>query len=766
MGARVFSLILLGAALLLGWLLMPRPDLYAHTSFSTAYLDREGQLLWLSLAHDERYRLWTELEDIAPSLLNATLLYEDRHFYRHPGIDPLALLRAAWSTIFGQRRFGASTITMQLARLRYGLPHDLGGKLQQLARAIQIERHYRKEEILTAYLNLAPYGGNIEGVGAASRIYFTKPASELSRAEALALSLIPQNPGARNPVTAAGLAQLMTAHHQLAQRWLLRHGEQLPTLPVQFHTLRQLPFHAPHLVQALHYGGHARAGEQLTHLDLAVQGGIETLLQRHLASLRTLGVDNGAVMVVDYRDMGVRAAVGSADYFNRAIEGQVDGSRAPRSPGSALKPFVYALALEQGLIHPFSLLHDAPSQHGIYTPENFDQHFSGPLFAQDALNYSRNVPAVNLLARLQAPGLHGLLRQAGVRGLKEADHYGLALVLGGMEIRMDEMAALYAMLANRGAYRPVQYLRNAQTETAQQLLMPEAAWLTLEMLRHNEGLFRSPMPGAIAREFPDVAWKTGTSHAYRDAWAVAVSGPYVIAVWLGHFDGRGNPALVGRTAAGPLLFDIIEHLARRDADWPSTAFSPAGLKLHREEMCATGGDLPGRHCPRTLPGWFIPGVSPLRVEQIHRQIPLLPNGLRACRHRPPETHLQVVEFWPSELRKIFAQAGIRKPAPPPFEAGCDLEQQAASGQAPQIRSPLAGLIYTLGQGDGEFEAIPLQANAEGDVRQLYWFVGKRLIATVAAGETLFWPAEPGQHLLRVVDDHGRAASVSLTVQHR
>lgn len=763
---RVFALLLFTIGLLLlGWLALPRPTLYTHTSFSTAYLDRHGELLWLSLAHDERYRLWTEWDEIADSAKDATLLYEDRHFYSHPGVDPLALLRAAWSTLIGERRMGASTISMQLARLRYRLPHDLGGKFRQIARALQIERHYSKQEILTAYLNLAPYGGNIEGVGAASLIYFGKPAAELSRSESLALSLIPQNPGRRNPAHATGREALLSAHRHLARRWQGQYGDSLPQLPLQFGSVSALPFHAPHRVQALHLDGYARPGSVHTSLDLAMQQQSETLLQRHLARLRDRGINNGAVMVLDYRDMGIRAAVGSADYFADALQGQVDGTRAPRSPGSALKPFVYALALEQGLIHPHSLLADAPRRHGVYTPENFDQHFAGPLFAQEALNFSRNVPAVNLLAGLEGPGLHGLLQQVGVRGLREAAHYGLALVLGGMEIRMEEMVALYAMLANRGRFRPLNPLAGEGTDVGESLLLPEAAWLTLDMLSQHEGLFRPPLPGVTTTAPPQVAWKTGTSHAYRDAWAVAVSGPYVIAVWVGNFDGTGNPALVGRSAAGPLLFNIIESLSRQPGAWPTPAFSRDGLNLHQESMCAIGGDLPGRYCPRTVPGWFIPGVSPLRVEQIHRAIPIdSASGLRACSHRPPDTELQVFEFWPSDLRRIFAQAGILRPAHPAFVAGCDLEQQAASGQAPQIRSPSAQVIYTLRQGQGELSGIPLQASSEGDVRRLYWFLDSRLLGQVPAGETLFWPGEAGRHEVRVVDDHGRAASVAITVQ--
>ncbi len=756
---------LLVVALLPGllWLALPKPDLLGHTSYSTAYLDRDGALLWLSLAHDERYRL--PLEEVADTMIEASLLYEDRRFYQHFGVDLLAMLRASWQTLAGERRVGGSTITMQVARLRYGLPHNLSGKLQQIGRALQIERHYNKADILEAYLTLAPYGGNIEGVAAASWIYFDKPPQQLSRAEAMALALIPQNPVGRSPTTASGQQRLGAARAELARRWP---QQDLPTtLPLAFRPLNQLPLHAPHRVQAMHQQGMARPGSVHTTLSLPLQRRMESLVANHLANLRPQGLDNAAVLVLDYRDMSLLAAVGSADYHNPAIAGQVDGTRAPRSPGSALKPFLYALAIEQGLIHPMTLLHDAPRRIGAYSPENFDRQFSGPILAQDALIHSRNVPAVTLFAKLEQPGLHGLLDQAGIGGLRSAEHYGMALVLGGMEIRMDELAGLYAMLANRGQWRPLRQLMDQPAPSPRALLTPEAAWLTLEMLRHTPPPRDDRLPGAVPRQSQTVAWKTGTSHGFRDAWAIGVSGPYVVAVWLGHFDGRPNPALVGRSAAGPLLFRILETLQQEDGRWPTPGFDAHGLRLQQEPMCAIGGDLPGAHCPRSLPGWFIPGTSPLKVNTIHRQIPVLvANGLRACTHRPPETRLAVHSFWPSELQAIFHRAGLIQHGPPPFGEPCSLEQQAAHGDPPQIRNPQHGLSYTLHSGPVEHNLIPLQASSEAGVERLYWFADQRLIGHVASGETLYWSAEVGDWQLTVSDDHGRSASVPIQVRRR
>ncbi|MGM0593764.1 MAG: transglycosylase domain-containing protein, partial [Pseudomonadota bacterium] len=384
-----------------GWWL-PRPDLYGHVGYSTAWFDRHGKLLRLELAPDERYRLKVPLEQISPAMQQATLLYEDRDFYDHGGVDPAALLRAAWQTwVVGERRVGGSTLSMQLARLRYGHPHTLVGKLQQILRALQIERHYSKREILAAYFNLAPYGRNIEGVEAASLIYFDKPAGELTLPEALALSVVPQNPVRRNPTSEAGFAELARARARLFERW----AEEVPEdaarraqieLPLAVRPPEALPFHAPHFINGIEAG----PGRVTTTLDLPLQQRLAERIERYVARRRSEGIHNAAALLLDSRSMEVAALIGSADFFDTSIAGQVDGSRARRSPGSALKPFVYALALEQGLIHPMTLLKDAPRRYGGYTPENFDQRFLGPVLAREALIKSRNVPAVNLTAAL------------------------------------------------------------------------------------------------------------------------------------------------------------------------------------------------------------------------------------------------------------------------------------------------------------------------------------------------------------------------------
>ena len=768
-----------GAAglLVLGWLLLPKPDLYTGVSFSTLITDRHGQPLKLLTAEDGRYRLFTALEDIAPAAREATIRYEDRRFFSHPGFDPFALMRAAWTTyVRRSRTVGASTITMQLARLRFDLDSSTPlGKLVQVARAVQLERHYGKAEILEAYLNLAPYGGSVEGIGTASRIYFDKPAADLDLGEALALAVIPQNPTARFPGKAAGRDKLLAARNRLLQSWLTTapeadaHALARARLDPVFRPPSRLPSHAPHFVRDhVALTGNAKIR---TTLDLDRQRLLETRIADYLQRRRADGITNAAAMLIDHRRMEVLALVGSANFFDAAIAGQVNGVRAPRSPGSTLKPLLYGLALDHGLIHPMTLLEDAPRRYAAYTPENFDRGFLGPVFARDALIHSRNVPAVGLLARLGVGRFRDWLDDAGVAGLRPAGEYGLALALGGSEITMEELVGLYAMVANRGVWRDLAVAADATTTAApradaKHLLSAEASYLVLDMLR---GVARPDAPALPTAHRPSVAWKTGTSFGFRDAWSIGVIGHHVLAVWTGNFDGSANPALVGREAAAPLFFAIADGLAgeTNSAPWwatgPDERPSPAGLNLRQVEVCATTGDLPGPYCPRTARSWFIPGVSPIKVSTVYRALRIDPaTGLRSC---APDAATQeaVYEFWPSNLRAVFQRAGVAIRRPPPWSPECDLDTTSASGHAPRIRSPQRTLVYHAAQPGTDQATVLFSAVADDDARALFWFVDDRFVARRTPGEAHFWVPQPGHFSVRVVDDLGRADSVPVRV---
>ena len=470
-------------------------------------------------------------------MIDATLLQEDRFFFRHPGVNPAALVRAVDRTyVRRDRRVGASTITMQVARLRFDLDtRTWWGKLDQMARALWLELAFTKDAILEAYLNLAPYGANVEGVGAASWVWFGKPPQDLTLAEALSLAVIPQSPFARSPATADGRAAIEAARTRLVRGTV-------DFSAVRFRARDELPYRAAHLADRMIAAAPAARRIETT-IDPAKQTLVEAQVAHWVDGARRFGLRNAAVLLVDTTTMEVAAYVGSADHGDVAIEGAVDGVRGRRSPGSALKPFIYGLALDAGLINPQTMLEDTSLTISSWNPENFDRDFVGPISATDALVRSRNLPAVQLANRLPGAGLYGLLQQAHIGGLRSPDFYGLALALGGSEIRLDELVRLYAMLAGGGVDRDLLFTRGQVPGRSTRLLSPEASFLVLDMLRSNPRPGDEMTPGR-ARE--PVAWKTGTSFGFRDAWAAGIVGRYALGVWVGNFDGTPNPAYVGR----------------------------------------------------------------------------------------------------------------------------------------------------------------------------------------------------------------------------
>jgi len=404
------------------------------------------------------------------------------------------------------------------------------------------------------------------------------------------------------------------------------------------------------------------------------------------------------------------------------------------------------------------MLKDAPSAFGAYSPENFDGRFVGPLTAKDALIRSRNVPAVYVAAQLSQPDLYGFLEMAGVSGLRPRDYYGLALVLGGGSLTMEELVSLYGALGNRGVVRPVRYRAEQGAPAGVRLLSAEASYVTLDMLKDN------PRPGDVSAATPGplpVYWKTGTSYGFRDAWTIGMFGPYILAVWVGNFDGSGNPAFVGVQVAAPLFFRVVDAI---DAVEPSLAEPvrtfPAGLTT--VDVCAASGDLPNADCPRTVPTWFIPGKSPIRVSTLHQTLLIDDRtGLRAC---PPYTggpvHRVVYEMWGSDLLKLFLQAGLPRRTPPPFDPRCETHLAESQGSTrPQITSPLRGVVYSLRAKRLGQEIITLRATTGAGVREVYWFVGKTFVGKAAPGGSLAWRAEaPGSFMVRAVDDQGQADS--------
>ncbi len=779
------------AIILIAFRVVGHTPLADRVGTSQAVYARGGELLRLTLAPDQQYRLWTPLAQISPTLVDAVLTYEDRDFYWHPGVNPAAILRAVVSTASGGRRQGGSTVTMQLARRLYGIDsRSVGGKLAQMAAALWLELRYSKKDILEAYLNTAPYGGNIEGVGAASLIYFHKAAKDLSWPEALTLAVVPQNPVKRIAERGRN-AELQAARQRLLAAWVQRNPQAAHQAPEALLALEgaarsALPFIAPHATDML-LAQNPTPRAIYSTLDLRMQRTLERVMAQYLKTRSDVGLNNASALLLDASTMQVRAVIGSANYHNDAIAGQVNGTLAKRSPGSTLKPFIYALALDQGLLHPRTVLKDAPSSFGSFSPENFDGRFAGPIAAQDALIRSRNIPAVAVAARLRKPDLYDFMKLSGVARMQSEAYYGLALVLGGGEVTMEELAGMYATLANGGKSQALHYSTPVRPDSIDplgvgaaatpfapvqnheqplQLLSEEAAFITLDMLHHTP----RPDTGAPAR--PAIAWKTGTSWGYRDAWTAGVFGRHVLVVWLGNFDGSSNPALVGIDAAAPLFLRMVDALRAQRLD-PGEMASQQPANLRRVEVCTATGGLPDALCPVRSTTWFIAGKSPIQTSNLHRMVWIDDrSGKRVCGPQPHATQ-HVVEQWGSDMQRVFKQTGL--PRVTTQEPDCSAATgpgdktsaamalgQSGSDSAPAIASPLRSVRYEIRT--SKPQSIGLRAEAAPGVRQIFWFADDVLIGKARPGESLPWlPDTPRTYVLRAVDDHGRAESRTVVV---
>ena len=741
-----------------------------EVSYSTAVFDRNGTLLRLTLSADEKYRIRAEMAAVPVRFVEALLMKEDRAFFYHPGVNISALARAFWhSMIKKDYRAGGSTITMQTARLLYRLDTDtLKGKLRQIAGALILDLVYSKQRIFEAYASLVPCGRNVEGFPAASLLYFRKPLSSLSLSEIFMLCVLPQKPNQRSAASAR--TSLKEARDRLYHGWIARHPADAG-LSVQFDLPEELslsiPFEAPHAVTSL-LG--MRPGERRVDstIDLKLQKAVTRILRDYQQRHANVGILNASALLVRRRGMEVLAEVGSADFFNSGIDGQVNGTEAKRSPGSALKPFLYALAMDQSIIHPMTVLKDAPIHFSGYNPDNFDNDFEGPITARDALIKSRNVPAVYLTQKVKDPDLYDFLSRAGVTGLRSRGDYGASLVLGTAEVTMKELAALYGVLANDGRLQPLRETMEQRPGAPRSLVSPQAAWLALSILREKprpDDLGSGPL---LARPRP-TAWKTGTSIGFRDAWSIGIFDSFILCVWVGNFDGSGNPEFVGLRCAAPLMFEIVDALRAGSlaADYSAdgAAEEPAGIITTK--VCSVSGKIPNAFCPTLVETLFIPGKSPIDVCDIHQQVFIdRRTGLRRSRPEDGVTRTELYEIWPSDLFDLFEKAGLPRRRPPAYAPEESLEAQSPLGRSLQIASPLAKVEYAVRVGDPTYGEIPFIAVAPSDSTTLFWFLDESFMGQSPARKAFFWKARPGAFVLRVTDEHGRTGSCRFTVVQR
>ena len=583
-------------------------------TYSTLVTGRDGRLLRPFLTRDGYWRLQVTAGDVDERYLRMLIAYEDKRFYSHRGIDPAALARAAFQALrHGRVVSGGSTLTMQVARLLEPRPRrSLTDKLAEMIRALQIEQRLSKQQILDLYLALAPYGGNVEGLRAASLAYFGKEPARLSTAESALLVALPQAPESRRPDRHAQVARSARDRviARLARAGIVNPDQAQAAVMEQAPEGREpFPLLAAHVAERL-----AAAAPPGAVLATTIAPELQVTLET-LARERALAIGSGvaaAILAVDNRTGEVRAHVGGTGYFDRQRAGQLDLATALRSPGSALKPFIYGLAFEDGLVHPETLIDDRAVRYGAYAPENFDDSFHGTVTVRTALQQSLNVPALQVLNAIGPDRLVARLANAGVRlALPRNAGPGLAVGLGGAGVRLTDLAALYLALARNGD--PVtlvwQQDQRKSAKPLRRLLEPQAAWMIGDVLKGAP----TP-PNALGGQ---IAFKTGTSYGYRDAWAIGYDGATTIAVWVGRPDGTPVPGVVGRMAAAPILFEAFQRLGGARAPLGP---APAGT------MIARTGELPAA-LQRFRPG-SLPEIASLARDDTPPAIAFPPDGAR------------------------------------------------------------------------------------------------------------------------------------------
>lgn len=780
----------LGAALLAlaAWIYaepFPQAALAPAPVTSTWVVDRHDRLLREQLNPQEGRGRWIARDELSPWLVQATIHAEDKRFYDHVGLDPIAVARSLWFNLRGGAWVtGASTLTQQTVKLTRPRRQRraLGPKLMEAAWALRLERALDKDQILTQYLNRAPYGNQLFGAEAAARAYFGKPASALSLGEAALLAALPQAPSAHNPRRHLDRALRRRALilDAMRDRGAITEPQRLRALeePLRLRPLDAAPL-APHFTEyALREA--AAHGEPLpdtlhTTLDLALQEKVEGLVRAHLGRFEDKDrLSQAAVVVLDNRRAEVLAWVGSRDYFDARHLGANDGVLARRQPGSTLKPFVYGAHLERGGT-PADVLHDLPTHFstsdGAYIPQNYDRGFAGPMSLREALGRSRNIPAVEVAARIGEGPLLERLRLAGFESLGEgAGHYGLALALGDGEVTLLELAGAYAALARLGRWAPTRALRGERDEAAERrIFSEEVSFQLLDILTDDQARAGSfGRHSALWLPFR-VAAKTGTSAHYRDAWAVGATPDYTVAVWAGNFDGSETTDVSGARAAAPLMRQVFQALypkaaAPADVAWPR---APRGLR--RVQVCAHSGQPATDACPSSRAEWVRDdqhgaaaqeatggdlAQGPLRCE-VHVALLIdVRDGLLAgpgC--DAAHTERRVFHRLPPRQREWGHQRGLQPP-PEAESPRCPggLAQRQGGAEAhhdgPRVLHPLAGDQLLLDpHGPPEARQITLRAQApDGD---LTWFIDGAPLARVPAPWTRRWSPSPGAHRVGV-----------------
>ncbi len=737
-------------------LVFPIPD---KIEYSTIVTDNKGELINASLTSDDKWRMKTELEEISPLLRKTIIAREDKYFYAHPGINPLAVVRALFkNTLRMKRTSGASTITMQVARALQPSKRNWPAKMREGFRAFQLEWKYSKDEILQLYLNLVPYGGNIEGVKAAAFIYFKKNPDHLSLAEITALSIIPNRPSSL--VIGKNNDRIVTERNRWLQRFasenVFTKNEIEDALAEPLIASREkIPHYIPHLSYKLKKQGNSSIK---TTIDLNMQLKTEKLVADYIRAQRLRNIKNAAVVIIDNKTQKVITYVGSANFYDSTDGGQVNGANAVRQPGSTFKPLLYAMCFDEGLLTPKTVLSDVAINYDGYSPENYDRKFNGYVTVEYALEHSLNIPAVKSLRNLGAEKfIRSLSRCNFMQVQKDQRKLGLSMILGGCGTTLEELTGLFAAFANQGVYTPPSFLQSDSFYQKTTLVSPASVYMINEILsKVNRPDF--PLNWSATERMPKIAWKTGTSYGRRDAWSIGYNKNYTVGIWVGNFSGAGATDLSGSNIATPLLFKIFNTIDYdNDKDWYN---QPGDCDMR--QVCSETGLAPSDHCHNLVTDYFIPLISSTKVCNNRQQVLLSPDEkLTYCKNCAPESGYKKKEFrWiEPDMRAWMDQAGIAYQKIPEHNPDCEL---IFKGSAPDIMSPANGTEYFMSTTDRE--PLQLVCKTGNDVSKVFWYINNKFYKSSNAGEKQFFMPEEGPVKISCTDDKGRNRDIKIIVK--
>lgn len=729
-------------------------------TYSTVVTADNNEVLHAFLSKDDKWRFKISTKEIHPDLKIAFINKEDKYFYYHPGINPFAIGRATFNNILQNKKTsGASTITMQVVRLLEPRERTYLNKIVELFRALQFEWTYTKDEILEMYINFVPYGSNIEGVKAASLLYFKKSPEQLSLAQIVSLTIIPNRPVSLNPQRHPD--RLM----QERNRWLSRFKEEAlfdseriaDAIKENVHAKRMsLPRKAQHLSIRLHRK-YPRTTEIQTSIKISTQERAHMLVTNYMARIKKLAIHNCAVIVLNNETKKVEAYIGSQNFNDSEFQGQVDGANSIRSPGSTLKPFIFGLAFDKGILTPKMVIEDIPTNFDGYAPTNFDEKFNGLVTVEKSLAFSLNVPAVKTIEQLTPKAFTNVLVKSGFKQIKrDYNHLGLSVALGGCGVTLEELTHMYSIFSQKGMLYNYPVLESDTSQYAVRILSEPSSYMVSEILTQ---LVRPDLPNNMQSSFhvPHIAWKTGTSFGRKDAWCVGYNQKYTIGVWLGNFDAMGIHELTGADIATPLLFELFNTL-----DYNSQQhwfFKPKGLELRT--VCTYSGLPMGEFCTESLIDQYIPKVSSNEVcRHIKECLISADQKYSYCTSCTPDGGY-IAETYPNlsvALADFYDSQRIPYKKQPIHNPMC---KRIMQDQNPKIVSPDNNREYLIER------AVPtelqLKCIVPNDVQKVYWYINNKFYKEATPKEEVFFLPNEGTTKISCSDDRGRNSSMHIKV---